>query len=101
MMLTRRDLTPSSISIAQSAIAYLAERNLLHRDVKPENVLYRCPPGQNGAGHDDCVLSDFGLAAFVPEGKRLHTIAGSAGYSAPEMYGDQGYGLPADCWSLG
>lgn len=63
-------------------------------------------------GHDDCVISDFGLAAYVdPNGGRLYTIAGSAGYSAPEMYPPEGiengqgrgngYGLKADMWSLG
>ncbi|KAM0789391.1 hypothetical protein ACM66B_000220 [Microbotryomycetes sp. NB124-2] len=84
-----------------SAVAYLADRNILHRDIKPENVLYRNPPGHNDAGHDDCVLSDFGLATEVPKDRKLHTIAGSAGYGAPEVYSDIGYGLPADCWSLG
>lgn len=83
------------------AVAYLAQRNILHRDIKPENVLYRDPPGHNGKGHDDCVLSDFGLATLVEPGVKLRTVAGSAGYSAPEMYDGRGYGLPADCWSLG
>lgn len=71
-------------------------------DLLPQQVLYRSPPGQNGAGHDDCVVSDFGLAVQIdPPGKKLHVIAGSAGYSAPEMYSSAGYGLPVDCWSLG
>lgn len=64
-------------------------------------VLYRSPPGQNGAGHDDCVVSDFGLAVEIKPEQKLHVIAGSAGYSAPEMYSSDGYGFPADCWSLG
>ncbi|ORY87499.1 kinase-like domain-containing protein [Leucosporidium creatinivorum] len=83
------------------AVAYLASRGVVHRDLKPENVLYRSPPGQNGAGHDDCVVSDFGLAVEIKPDQKLHVIAGSAGYSAPEMYSSDGYGFPADCWSLG
>lgn len=94
-------------------VKYLHERNIMHRDLKPENVLYRTPPGSHPeVGHDDCVISDFGLAAYVdPNGGRLYTIAGSAGYSAPEMYPPEGiengqgrgngYGLKADMWSLG
>ncbi|GAA6017174.1 hypothetical protein JCM8202_005933 [Rhodotorula sphaerocarpa] len=94
-------------------IKYLHQRNIIHRDLKPENVLYRTPPGSHPeVGHDDCVISDFGLAAYVePNGGRLYTIAGSAGYSAPEMYPPEGivngqgqgkgYGLKADMWSLG
>lgn len=82
--------------------------------VKPYiQVLYRTPPGSHPeVGHDDCVISDFGLAAYVdPNGGRLYTVAGSAGYSAPEMYPPEGiengqgrgngYGLKADMWSLG
>ncbi|GAA5825886.1 hypothetical protein JCM10212_006203 [Sporobolomyces blumeae] len=97
-------------------VKYLHSRNIIHRDLKPENVLYRTPPGSHPeVGHDDCVISDFGLAAYVPPSERLYTIAGSAGYSAPEMYprggvdleggravrGTRGYGLKADVWSLG
>ncbi|GAA5828223.1 hypothetical protein JCM5353_003898 [Sporobolomyces roseus] len=93
-------------------VKYLHEKNIIHRDLKPENVLYRTPPGSHPeVGHDDCVISDFGLAAYLPPGERLYTIAGSAGYSAPEMYPREGismgkgkgggYGLKADVWSLG
>ncbi|GAA5828665.1 hypothetical protein JCM3766R1_003778 [Sporobolomyces carnicolor] len=93
-------------------VKYLHSKNIIHRDLKPENVLYRTPPGSHPeVGHDDCVISDFGLAAYIPPGERLHTIAGSAGYSAPEMYPrlgvslgkgrGAGYGLKADVWSLG
>ncbi|GAA6002918.1 hypothetical protein JCM10207_001897 [Rhodosporidiobolus poonsookiae] len=94
-------------------VKYLHSKNIIHRDLKPENVLYRTPPGSHPeVGHDDCVISDFGLAAYVhPNGARLHSLAGSAGYSAPEMYPPEGvvdglgkgkgYGLKADVWSLG
>ncbi|GAA5836600.1 hypothetical protein JCM11251_002673 [Rhodosporidiobolus azoricus] len=94
------------------AVKYLHDRNLTHRDLKPENVLYRTPPGSHPeVGHDDCVISDFGLAAYVEPNGRLFTVAGSPGYSAPEMYPEEGvvngickgkgYGLKADIWSLG
>ncbi|GAA5929405.1 serine/threonine-protein kinase [Sporobolomyces koalae] len=93
-------------------VKYLHSKNIIHRDLKPENILYRTPPGSHPeVGHDDCVISDFGLAAYIPPGERLYTIAGSAGYSAPEMYPTggvslgrargAGYGLKADVWSLG
>ena len=101
------------VSLSQDGVTYLHSKNIIHRDLKPENVLYRTPPGSHpDVGHDDLVLSDFGLAAYVERnGGRLYTVAGSAGYSAPEMYPEEGvvngqgqgrgYGLKADVWSLG
>lgn len=58
----------------QDAVTYLHSHNIIHRDLKPENILYRTPPGTNGVGHDDCVVSDFGLALQLDSPNQvLHT----------------------------
>lgn len=73
-----------------AGLAYAHERKLMHRDVKPENILIF------DDGH--AALSDFGVSRFAEE--RTLTEAGTLGYMAPE----QAYGRPklaSDVFSLG
>jgi serine/threonine protein kinase len=68
---------------------------LLHRDVKPANVLL--------ASDGRVVLTDFGLAiaAEEPAVTRTGVVLGSLSYMAPERALDQPIGAAADLWSLG
>ena len=68
---------------------------ILHRDVKPANVLL-APDGR-------IVLSDFGLATLVGDATmtRPGIVIGSPSYLAPERAADEPADGKADLWSLG
>jgi hypothetical protein len=80
------------------AVQYVHERGMLHRDLKPGNILL-------GDG-DQPLISDFGLAKAVgadPELTRPGAAVGTPAYMAPEQAAgeSQRVGPAADVWSLG
>ncbi|MEU7939649.1 serine/threonine-protein kinase [Microbispora bryophytorum] len=69
-------------------------RGIVHRDVKPANVLI----GPDGRA----LLTDFGIAAPLGgAGHSWQSSAGSPNYMAPERFRDEPDGPPSDLWSLG
>ncbi|KAF5379912.1 hypothetical protein D9757_007183 [Collybiopsis confluens] len=76
-----------------SAVAYLHKQKIVHRDIKPDNVLL----DSDGNAH----LTDFNVAIHYSD-RRPHTsVAGSMAYMAPEVLGRKGYSWQIDWWSLG
>ncbi|KAJ8608729.1 hypothetical protein CTAYLR_009667 [Chrysophaeum taylorii] len=75
-----------------SAVVCLHAHGIVHRDVKPSNVLV------DSAGH--VLLSDFGLAAVCDSGQ-LRLFCGSIEYLAPEVLRGHNYGKPVDYWAFG
>lgn len=83
------------ISIAR-ALAAVHEKGLLHRDVKPSNILVR----KDGTP----LLSDFGLArdTDTPEASRSGVFVGTLAYAAPEqLRGECAIDARADVYALG
>ena len=78
-----------------SGIAYCHTHRVLHRDLKPQNLLLD--------NHGTIKLADFGLArAFsVPVRNYTHEVV-TLWYRAPEiLLGSKGYSMAVDVWSLG
>ncbi|KAM4045663.1 serine/threonine-protein kinase SIK1 isoform 2-T2 [Anomaloglossus baeobatrachus] len=77
-----------------SAVEYCHSQNIVHRDLKTENLLL-----SEGM---DVKLADFGFGNFYMEGRPLSTWCGSPPYAAPEVFQGKEYEGPLlDVWSLG
>lgn len=94
---TKPHETAALIAKLARAIAYAHERGILHRDLKPGNILF------DGAGKP--YVSDFGLAKWLQrECDLTQTLAilGTPFYMAPEQAADsRAVGAGADVYSLG
>ncbi|MFI8090286.1 protein kinase [Streptomyces sp. NPDC086080] len=80
-----------------AALRQVHARGVLHRDIKPGNVLVEEAEGRR------TVLTDFGIAA-IQDAKALTMVGmlvGSPDYMAPERVSGRPQGPPSDLWSLG
>lgn len=106
-----------------SALEFLRKLNLVHRDVKPQNLLllpsvdFRASsnevPQILSASHDSLIpaaglrslpmlkLADFGFARVLPSTSLAETLCGSPLYMAPEILRYERYDAKADLWSVG
>ena len=85
--------------LAALRVAHAA--GILHRDVKPANVLLAAPA--KAGARLRVVITDFGIAAIEGEKALTHTgiVLGSPSYIAPErVYGEKA-GPASDLWALG
>jgi hypothetical protein len=95
----RRKLMPPEIRRllleAGSALGYAAQRGIVHRDIKPDNIMFD--------EFGQCVLTDFGIAKAA-SGQRLTGTGMSIGtphYMSPEQARAQAIDGRSDIYSLG
>ncbi|KAJ1301060.1 hypothetical protein OPQ81_003478 [Rhizoctonia solani] len=104
----------SFIGQLASAMKFLRARDLIHRDIKPQNLLlstansvedYACV-GKGGwipgpVGTPILKVADFGFARILPNASMAETLCGSPLYMAPEILRYEKYDAKADLWSVG
>ncbi|KAI3908101.1 hypothetical protein MKW92_049621 [Papaver armeniacum] len=85
-----------SMHIQPAGLQILRQNNVIHRDLKPQNLLLT-------TNDDQAVLkiADFGFARSLQPRGLAETLCGSPLYMAPEIMQFQKYDAKADLWSVG
>lgn len=91
-------LTYSFIKQIANALHFIQTKNLIHRDIKPQNLLL--------TSHPDYLvpvlkIADFGFARFLPQQSMAETLCGSPQWMAPEILSYKKYDATIDLWSVG
>ncbi|KAM7257388.1 hypothetical protein ACFE04_013129 [Oxalis oulophora] len=77
-----------------AAVDHIHRLNVVHRDIKPDNILFD--------NDNNVKLTDFGSAVFNIEGEStMSGVVGTPYYVAPEVLAGKEYGEKVDVWSCG
>uniref|UniRef100_A0AAG5CSE1 Twitchin n=1 Tax=Anopheles atroparvus TaxID=41427 RepID=A0AAG5CSE1_ANOAO len=77
------------------AVKYMHERNIIHLDIKPENVMCQT------RNTNQVKLIDFGLATKLNPNEMVKISTGTAEFAAPEIVEREPVGFYTDMWAVG
>jgi hypothetical protein len=83
-----------------SGLQALHDRDIVHRDVKPANVLFRSVTSPSGEVQVRAMVGDLGLGRALDMSSRLTMVAGTPSYVAPEQARAEAPDARADQYSL-
>jgi calcium/calmodulin-dependent protein kinase I len=78
------------------SLVFVSERNVVHRDIKLQNILFR-----SASDFKSLKLVDFGLSRVLEENESVRDFCGSVGYIAPEIYSGKSYRYEVDMFAFG
>jgi len=78
-----------------SAVSYCHEQNIVHRDIKPQNIMY-----ESREKHSKIKLIDFATSQVYDPTKKMNAKIGTPYYIAPEVL-RKSYNEKCDVWSCG
>ncbi|XP_024151886.1 serine/threonine-protein kinase 33 isoform X1 [Oryzias melastigma] len=97
------DETRKIIHCLADAVTYLHMRNIVHRDLKLENILLKNPINEDN-GEMDVKVADFGLSIKKKSmgiERMMSETCGTLIYMAPEVLKGNDYSQLCDAWSIG
>ena len=77
-------------------LTYLEKQQILHHDIKPQNLIFR-----DSSDTSDLCLIDFGLAVQLRDGNPCQDVNGTKGFTAPEVNKGLPHSCNADVYSVG
>ena len=84
-----------------SALKYLHHHRILHRDVKPENILLKKGVVKLADFTWAVLCHDTATTANGTSASRRSTVCGTLDYLSPELVCSEPYDYPVDAWSVG
>lgn len=99
--LSDRDVAEIGAQVCR-ALAHAHAQGVVHRDLKPDNVLVRRRGGRLRPTESEALLADFGIAAVADEPTLTATgqVIGTLAYMSPEQAAGEAAGPASDVYSL-